>query len=156
MTTEPTAPAPPTRSRRLILLGIVLAVIAAGGLLVWRSFPALTYPSYQLVTWELSGPGETRLDSATAQTATALTVGVWLNGAPSLPLDASYLEPHVIYTPWAVIITLRDPHVVECKTPPCVGGYTTTIPYPVQLSEPLGGRALFDGSAFPPEARPYP
>ena len=30
------------------------------------------------------------------------------------------------------------------------------LPVAVQLSEPLGGRALFDGATFPPAARPYP
>ena len=38
---------------------------------------------------------------------------------------------------------------------PIVGGYLTGIFYQVHLSEPLGDRMLFDGSSFPPQARPY-
>jgi hypothetical protein len=36
---------------------------------------------------------------------------------------------------------------------PLVGGYLMGIIYNVQLREPLGGRALLDGSSFPPQAR---
>jgi hypothetical protein len=36
---------------------------------------------------------------------------------------------------------------------PLVGGYLTGIFYGVQLREPLGGRALFDGSSSPPAER---
>jgi hypothetical protein len=155
MTTEPTAPARRTRSRRFAIVGIVLAVIVAGVLVVRPIFPALVYPSWQLVGWERGGAvGGTRLGTASAQTTNVVTVSIWVHGTPPLPLDSSYLDPIITYTPWAVMITLRDPRAAYCGNLPCVGGYTTTIPYPVQLSEPLGGRALFDGSVFPPAARP--
>jgi hypothetical protein len=156
MTTEPTAPAPRARSRRLVILGIVVVVIVVGVLAV-RPFPALVYPSWQLVGWELGdGVGGPRFDPAKARTTTVVAVGIWVQGTPRLPLDPSYLEPIITYTPWSVMITLRNPHAVDCGALPCVGGYTTTISFPVQLSEPLGGRAPFDGSQFPPAARPYP
>jgi hypothetical protein len=35
-----------------------------------------------------------------------------------------------------------------------VGYYMSPVFFPVQLSEPLGGRPLFDGSSFPAAARP--
>ncbi len=137
-----------------MILGLVIAVIVAGGLVVRSFFPALVYPSWQLVGWERASGGAPRLDPTKAQTTNVVMVGIWVHGTPSLPLDASYLEPLITYNPWSVIITLRDPHAVDCGALPCVGGYTTTIPYPVQLSEPLGGRVLLDGSAFPPASRP--
>ena len=137
-----------------MILGLVIALIVAGALVVRPTFPALVYPSWQLVGWELDRVGG--FDPTKAQTTTVVSVGIWVHGTPPLPLDASYLDPIITYTPWSVMITLRDPHAVDCGALPCVGGYTTTISFPVQLSEPLGGRALFDGSAFPPAARPYP
>jgi hypothetical protein len=155
VTTDPVLQAPRWRSKRLVILGLVIALIVAGPLLVRLFFPALVYPSGQLVGWDLNGVGGPRFDPAQAQTATVVAVGVWVQGTPPLPLDSSYLEPIITYTPWSVMITLRNPHAVDCGALPCVGGYTTTISYPVQLSEPLGGRALFDGSTFPPAARPY-
>ncbi len=137
-----------------MILGLVIALTVVGALVARPIFPALTYPSWQLVGWELDRAGG--FDPTKAQTTTVVWVGVWVHGTPPVPLDASYLDPMITYTPWSVMITLRDPRAVDCGALPCVGGYTTTIPYPVQLSEPLGGRALFDGSAFPPAARPYP
>ena len=154
MTTEPPVRAPRTGSRRLVILGLVIAIIVGTALVVRTTFPALVYPSWQLVGWGLDTGGVSRSEWEKARTTNVLFVGIWVHGTPSLPLDASYLQPLITYTPWSVIITLRDPHPVNCGSLPCVGGYTTTIPYPVQLSEPLGGRALFDGSSFPPQARP--
>jgi hypothetical protein len=137
-----------------VIVGLVLALIVAGALVVRPIFPALFYPSWQLVGWELDQVGG--FDPTKAQTTTVVWVGVWVHGTPPVPLDASYLDPIITYTPWSVTITLRDPRAVDCTPLPCVGGYTMPVPYPVQLGEPLGARALFDGSAFPPAARPYP
>jgi hypothetical protein len=158
MTTEPTAPAPRTRSRRLAILGIVVVVIVAGGLVVRPFFPALVYPSRQLIAWELGGPSVTRSRPANAQTTTVVAVSIWYPGAAPDPPDTSWLEPIITYTPWSVMITLHSRLSGPCDTTalPCVGKYLTTFSVPIQLSEPLGGRALFDGSQFPPAARPYP
>ena len=75
----------------------------------------------------------------------------------------------IAYTPWSVTITMHmtdatSESVKRCvalqpRNPsglPLVGDYLSGVYFPVHLSEPLGGRALFDGIAFPPQARPYP
>lgn len=86
-----------------------------------------------------------------------VAVGIWWPSSAPFPPDASWLEPIVAYTPWSVTITLHTRLTVVCDSAlPCVGSYLSTISIPVQLSEPLEGRALFDGSKFPPAARPYP
>lgn len=159
MTAPPTAPPPLTRSRRFVILGIVLVVVVIVTLVVRPFFPALVYPSRQLVSWHLGdGVGGPRFDPANAQATTEVAVSIWWPGAAPDPPDTSWLEPIISYTPWSVMITLHSRMSGPCDTStlPCVGKYLTTISIPVQLSEPLGGRALFDGSALLPAARPYP
>lgn len=107
---------------------------------------------------------------ASAQTATVVTVkaGIptciyWNMGRPRN--DTSWLAPPTVaYTPSAVTITLRLSDAFD-EIDGCSGtvsgrrpvGYILDIyaAVRVQLREPLGGRALFDGSTFPPAARPY-
>lgn len=159
MTTQPTVPAPRTGSRRLIILGLVLALVVAGALVARPFAPALLYPARQLIGWQLGdGAGGPRFDPANAQTTTIVDVSIWWPGGAPEPPDTSWLEPLITYAPWAVMITLhsRISGVCATSTLPCVGSYLNTISIPIQLSEPLGGRALFDGSTFPPSARPYP
>jgi hypothetical protein len=158
VTTQPTVPAPRTRSRRLVILGLVIALIAAGVLVVRPIFPALLYPSRQLVGWSLGdGVGGPRFDPAYAQATTVVSVSAWWPGAAPDPPDTSWVEPIITYTPWSVMITLHSRIRGPCDTSalPCVGKYLMPFSIPVQLSEPLGARALFDGSTFPPAARPY-
>jgi hypothetical protein len=69
-------------------------------------------------------------------------------------------DPIIATTPWSVTITMHMdlPNCHSQQTPhegslPLVGGYLSGIIYPVHLGEPLGGRALYDGSSFPPAAR---
>jgi hypothetical protein len=155
MTAEQPARAERASGRRLVTLGLVLAVIAFGGLLARRSFPALDYPSSHLISWELEqGLGASR----TADAASVVWVSiVWPPRAPTPP-DASWLEPLITYTPLAVMITLHSSIPVGCDstTLPCVGTYLSTIAVPIRLSEPLAGRTLFDGSTFPPAVRGSP
>jgi hypothetical protein len=86
----------------------------------------------------------------------------WLSCAPH---DDSWLAPPAIsYTPWSVTITMHTTDAFAATTT-CGGGNDNTgmfgimrdvgIPVAVQLREPLGGRALFDGSSSPSAARPY-
>jgi hypothetical protein len=159
MNTRPTVPASRTRSRRLVILGLVIAIIVVGVVVVRPIFPALAYPSRQLISWNLGDVvGGPRIDRATAQTMTVVDVSAWWPGAAPDPPDTSWVEPIITYTPWSVMITLHSRISGPCDTSPlpCVGKYLMPFPIPVQLSEPLGGRALFDGSTFPPAARPYP
>jgi len=78
--------------------------------------------------------------------------------------DAWIAPPAVSYTPVAVFITFRMAdtfNVPGCTGTagyrdgrlPRVGGYLTGTYLDVQLTEPLGGRALFDGSGLLPEPR---
>ncbi len=79
------------------------------------------------------------------------------------PGDETWLTPEVSYTPWSVTITLhtsqayvRNPNChVSGNGLPMVGYYLSALSFPVQLSEPLAGRQLSDGSQFPAAARPY-
>jgi hypothetical protein len=144
-----------TRSRRFAILGIVIAVIVVAVLAARPLFLALVYPSSRLVSWELHGVGGPQFDPAKAQTTTMVPVGIWWPHSAPPPPDASWLEPIVDYTPWSVTITLHA-HFDVCGVKKCVPVYLSPISVPVYLSEPLGGRALFDGSTMPPAARPYP
>jgi hypothetical protein len=155
MTAEQPARAERAGGRRLVILGIVLAIIACGGLLAQRSFPAFIYPSSHLISWELERSVGT---SRTADAASVVWVSiVWPPGAPTPP-DASWLEPLITYTPLAVMITLHSSIAVGCDSTalPCVGTYLSTIAVPIRLSEPLAGRALLDGSTVPPAVRGSP
>ena len=66
--------------------------------------------------------------------------------------------PVVTYTPVSVMIQLRmtDTAAATCADSHLFATYLSGIYLPVHLSEPLGGRALFDGSSSPAAARPYP
>ena len=67
----------------------------------------------------------------------------------------------VTYTPLAVFITIRMADTFDasgCSVAkdgrlPTVGSYLTGTYVPVHLSQPLGGRVLFDGGGLLPEPR---
>jgi hypothetical protein len=145
-------------------MGIVLLV---GVLAVWELFPSLFIPGSQVVSWKLDygfgGPG---FDPEAAQTT--MIVPIEVSRPACAPDGDSWLEPPVIaYTPWSVTITMQMTDAIS-ESPACAvlernpsglpvaGFYLSGTYYPVHLSEPLGGRALFDGDGFPPQARPYP
>jgi hypothetical protein len=174
MTTPSPPSAPRTGLRRFASVGlVVVGVLMLVGLAAWRLAPShpdlLTLgadPSGR-VGWtmasELGGPA---FDPTTAQTTTAIRVYVASWPSDYAADDDSWLAtPAVTYTPWAVMITLHESDSFGCfgkMARPLPGGGLVSCWYdiggwvPVQLSEPLGGRALFDGSASPPHARPYP
>src|SRR5664280_2742747 len=62
------------------------------------------------------------------------------------------IRDRITYTPSSVIITMHKTDAYAHAH--CAGFYTTNWSGNVQLSEPLGGRALFDGSTSPPDPRP--
>lgn len=78
--------------------------------------------------------------------------------------DYAWLAPEVAYGPASVAITLRtnDAYTAMCPEStgsgelPVAGTYLSPLAFPVQLSEPLGGRALIDGSTFPGTERYRP
>lgn len=157
MTTPPAgASAPPTRFRRilpavLVVVGVVMLVAVAASLLI----PSLWIPSSRSVGWQLArGYQGYEFDPATAQTTTVVAVEVnWPSCAPQG--DSWLATPAITYTPWAVTITM---HTSGAFGDPmkCGGWYLTGMPVQIQLSEPLAGRTLFDGSNSPPGPRPYP
>ena len=168
MTTSLAIAAPRTLLRRVARVGVMIfGVVTLVAVAAWLVFPSPSVP-WERIGWRLQqeGFGGLGLDPTTAQTTTVVPVYVasWPEGY--VGDDDSWLAtPAITYTPWAVIVTLHTSDSFECagKTArPLSGGASISCWYdtggwvPVQLSEPLGGRALFDGSAFPPAARPYP
>jgi hypothetical protein len=168
MTASSTASAPRTRLRRfapggLVVVGVLMLI---GVLAAWTLLPSLSLPSSQVVGWKLDyGYNGHGFDPTTAQTTSVVPIEV--NRPDCAPGDASWLAaPVIAYTPWAVIITMHMTDTFSESTKcvaherdsrlPLVGNYLSGDYYPVHLSEPLGGRALFDGAKFPPAARPYP
>ena len=130
----------------IVLVTFVIVGAVAGQLFVQaRSAPS---PSSRLVEWRLGD-----LDPVTAQTATVIPITI--DEYP--PEDcyapaASWLEaPAITYTPSSVIITMQKTGAYANAH--CTSFYTTNWSGTVQLSEPLRGRALFDGSTSPADPR---
>ncbi len=85
-----------------------------------------------------------------APDATGLTVlATEVACASGKPMAGRLLAPIVLYAPEAVTIAIvvrQRPGVQECQG-------NSPEPVLVDLSEPLGGRALFDGSSYPAQQR---
>jgi hypothetical protein len=129
----------------MIALGVlVLAVLGAWVL------PPLAIQSDRSVGWELGhGFGGPKFDPATAQTTTTIPIVVDWPGCASGDWLAA---PAIVYTPWSVTITMSTSDAFAAKDKLlgwCLSGKYVRV----QLSEPLGGRQLFDGSWFPAHAR---
>ena len=138
------------RSRRLgvgIATGVLVVVVVALG--AWL-LPPLAIPADRSVGWELSeGFGGPTFDPATAQTTTVIPVVVdW----PDCERGDWLAPPAIVYTPWAVTITMSTSDAYAARGGQ-VGWCLSGQHVQVQLSEPLGGRQLFDGSRFPPHHR---
>jgi len=133
-------------------VGIVLVTLAIVGAVVGQLFVqgrSSPSPSSRLVEWRLGD-----LDPVTAQTATVIPISVdEYAPAECYAPAASWLEtPKITYTRSSVIITMHKTDAYVHAH--CTSFYTTNWSGTVQLSEPLGGRALFDGSTSPPDPRP--
>ena len=153
------APESRTRLRRFVSIGLVLVgVVMLVAVAAWLLLPSSSVPPVRFVGWKLDygyiGPA---FDPATAQTTTVIPVEV---ARPFCAPDGlSWLAtPVVTYTPVSVMIQLRmtDTAAATCADSHLFATYLSGIYLPVHLSEPLGGRALFDGSSSPAAARPYP
>ena len=124
---------------------------------------ALSPHSSHAVTWDPAHGfgGSPGFDAAVAQTMTVVNVEVAWPGCVRAG-DYSWLVPEVSYQPSSVTITLYT-STAFAKDPNCgADGHMRIVPasllpqsFPVQLSEPLGRRPLFDGSQAPAAARPY-
>ena len=154
------------RSARRILpiAALLVGAFFLGIFAASRLSSALSATSSAGTPWELAvGMGRPKFDQAAAQTTTVVPVQVWWPACVELQ-DHSWLTPAVSYTRWSVTITLHtsDAYANNPKCPgagrgvlPNVGFYLSPLFFSVPLKEPLGGRALFDGSKFPAAARPY-
>jgi hypothetical protein len=154
------ASVPRTRLRRFAPVGlVVIGVLMLVGLGAWLLLRPPTYPPSRMVGWQLwYGP-----DPAAADTTNVISLEVSRSGCA--PADLSWLDPPVVtYTSSSVTIALHTTdafgdwsHCVPAESGrvPIVGTYLSGVYLAVQLSEPLGGRALFDGVTTPPIARPY-
>lgn len=154
------------RSARRILpiAALLVGAFFLGIFAASRLSSVLSAASSQTIGWQLAvGIGGPRFDPANAQTTKVVNVEVQWPGCVETQ-DYSWLTPEVSYTPWSVTITLRtsDAYARNAKCHakgsgglPMVGYYLSALSYPVQLSEPLAGRELSDGSQFPASARPY-
>jgi hypothetical protein len=124
----------------------VLILVALGAWVL----PPLAIQSDRSVGWELGhGFGGPKFDPATAQTTTTIPIVVDWPGCESGDWLAT---PAIVYTPWSVTITMSISDAFAAKGEPlgwCLSGKYVRV----QLSEPLGGRQLFDGSWFPAHAR---
>lgn len=150
-----------TRARPVRLVAVI--VIAFLGGLLGASTLAAALSSHTVAWHPAVGIGGPAIDRAAAPATTVVNVEVEWPGCVSTD-DHSWLTPDVSYMPWSVTITLRtstahenDPKCSDTRADgllPIVGNYLSPLSFPVQLSEPLGGRPLFDGSVFPAAARP--
>ena len=130
----------------------VIVVVGTFVLAAWLLAPGLlvlspAVPSGQAVGWEfshfLAGNGFDR------SSATMIPMEVDHPGC----LNEDWLgEPAIAYTPWSVTITMhtREPLGDDEM---CQYSFLSGMAVRVQLSEPLGGRQLFDGSKTPPHPR---
>ena len=159
MTTSTTSAA--HKRRRIPVVPILIAAAFVAGIV--GASKISTALASQTIAWEASaGIGGPAFDPATAQTMTVVNVEVQWPGCVDLG-DYSWLTPEVSYMPWSVTITLRttDNYAAKCSKgaagqPAVIGYYPSDLSFPVQLSEPLGGRPLFDGSTVPATERYRP
>jgi hypothetical protein len=146
-------------TRRLATAGIgLLTLLMVASLTVRLVAPGPLIPSSRLLNWQLSG------GLLASSDPTVVTIEVEHPVCAPINVESWLADPIVSYTPWSVTITMHmndTPDTANCSSEqaphqgplPIVGGYLTGIFYKVHLSEPLGGRALFDGSSLPPVAR---
>jgi hypothetical protein len=138
--------------------GVAIAGVTVFALAAWMLAPTLFVPtpfnpSGRLVGWELGRccGGGPLFGSATAQTTTV--VPMMVDHPACHGNDSDWLgEPAIAYTPWSVTITMHTRDGFG-NANSCYGMYLSGMPTRVQLSEPLGGRQLYDGSKSPPHPR---
>lgn len=134
-----------------LTLGLIVALLVAA---VWY-LPSSSLRPGRSVSWKLgnmSGP----FDPSTAMATTVVRIEASHPGCTSS--GDGWFETLVTYTPVSVTIQVHMTAAAAAKCAsagPMVGDYLSGEQISVQLREPLGGRALFDGFMFPAAARPY-
>ena len=150
-------------ARRLATAAMgVLAVMVVISLAAQLVAPGLLIPSSRLLNWHLNSGTSGSRSAAAVQATTAIGIEVEHPGCTPTSGGSWLADPIITYTPWSVTITMHmNDTVANCgsqQTPhegslPLVGGYLMGVLVTVHLTEPLGGRALLDGSSFPPAER---
>jgi hypothetical protein len=152
-------------ARRLATAAMgVLAILLVLSLSVQLVAPGLLIPSSRLLNWHVNSGGSGSRNAAAVQTTTVIGIEVEHPGCTPTSGGSWLADPLISYTPWSVTITMHmndTPETAHCgsqQTPhegslPLVGGYLMGVLVTVHLTEPLGGRTLFDGSSFPPAER---
>lgn len=157
----------------MVVAGVVVGALAAR--LLQPSPSPSSSPPADAVWWRLTGgpesvvadgeAGAPRLDETSVQTTTEIPIVTYYPwpGGLAAPDDSWLGTPTITYTPSAVIITMHVSVSFTCGPPMATTkracGWSLEPRYvqkPVHLSEPLGGRALFDGSTNPPQQRWFP
>lgn len=148
-----TATEPTSAIRRGASTGArVVVLILIGALVAWSLAPFLMAPPWRMVGWQLQGYGRPVSDTAAISTTIEVFVAQW--PTEYRQGDASWLEQTVIETPWTVTIALHTSDAYDAGPALRVRGWYDTGGWvTVHLLAPLGGRLLFDGSAFPPQPR---
>jgi hypothetical protein len=152
-------------ARRLATAAMgALAILLAVSVSVQVVAPGARIPPSRTLNWKLNGGAFVSRNAAGSLTTTEVTIEVEHPGCAPDDGGPWIADPIISSTPWSVTITMHmndNPVVAKCgsqQTPhegslPLVGGYLTGVFVPVHLPEPLGGRALFDGSSSPPAQR---
>jgi hypothetical protein len=145
----------------------VLAILLVASVSVQVVAPGPPIPPSRLLNWQVNSGTSGWRNAAAGQTTTVIGIEVEHPGCAPIDGDTWIADPIISSTPWSVTITMRmndNPAVAKCssqQTPhegslPLVGGYLMGVLVTVHLPEPLGGRALFDGSSSPPVERSRP
>lgn len=154
-------------ARRLATAAIgFLAVLMVVSVPVRLMVPGLSIPSSRLLSWQVNNGLGQPLDATASRTTTTVTIEVEHPACAPIDVGPWLADPIITYTPWSVTITMHMSDTADtagCSSQqaqhdgplPIVGGYLTGVFRQVHLSEPLGGRMLFDGSSFPPAARAF-
>ena len=147
--------APRTGPRRIARVAIVVATVVV--VLVVARLLVAPLPSERSLGWRSA------FGFPAAGSEAGNVVPVEVERPACAPDGSSWLAtPVVTYTPLAVFITIRMADTFDASgcslvgddgRLPTVGNYLTGSYVPVHLSEPLGGRVLFDGAGLLPEPR---
>ncbi len=157
---------PPVRPTVFVGIFLLLAIATA-----WVVVPALSRNAAAKYPWQLATPfvgvSYTRIDpngsavrknfdeaAARATTVVRINMNQWPAGCSTDGPDW-LAEPDIAYASSSITITMRAKPEFDAGA--CVGWYDFWgQALEIHLSEPLNGRALFDGSGIPTAARPYP
>jgi hypothetical protein len=140
----------PAHGRTIALAGVVVvAVVVAGALATWL---LAATPTGRLVEWHMSAPdahsSSGKITASTTEFSVLVPAWTCVSGR-----DLSWLAPpKVTYRPSAVTITLEVSEGHD-DVRMCGAWLDTGTWVKVPLTQPLAGRAVFDGSHTPPIER---